>query len=124
MAQVVRAEVVQAGRGRGRSEDPLAPIRPVFFVPGASIGPRKDKRSIIGPTALPTGPSIEARVSRWELRFRLGRTAVAIVWSSDRRPARGSSSSRPHRAVGRIHERRHALARIGLPGVASRTVVG
>lgn len=97
MAQVVKAEVVQAGRGRGRSEDPLAPITPVFFVPGASIGPRKDKRSIIGPAALPTGPSIEARVSRWELRFRLGRTAVAICGRAIGAPRGGRP--RPGRIV-------------------------
>ena len=45
--QIVGTEVVQARRGRGRSEDPLAPVTPVFVIPGCAVEPREDERFII-----------------------------------------------------------------------------
>jgi hypothetical protein len=50
--QVVGTEIVQAGRGRGGSEDPLAPVSPVFVVPGRAVEPREDKRFFAWTSAL------------------------------------------------------------------------
>jgi len=50
----------QARRGRGRSEDPLAPVSPVFVVPGGAVEPREDKRFFVRTSAL-QAPTFEDR---------------------------------------------------------------
>jgi hypothetical protein len=122
MPQGIGTEVVQARRGRGRSEDPLAPVSPVFVVPGGAVEPREDRRFFVRTSALQAPLSKIARerseespgprLSRLRLldlskrRRTLNEDRPRVPWAT-----RASTDFDLHRrAPRRIHARRPAAA--------------